>query len=56
MKNNQDLIKYLKYLGATEQDAVDTVESIHERRSDGENLLDILNDLELPEDLADFFN
>ena len=50
---NDAFINYLKYLGATEWEAENTLNNIRNRIAYGESTLQILQDMDLPLDLAD---
>lgn len=52
---NEELIKYLIYLGATRRDAIITIHQIMDRQADGETILSILEEFELPSELIEIF-
>ena len=53
MQNKQTLIDYLKYEGATADEAEHTYNVIINRIAEGESRIDVLQELSLPIDLAD---
>ncbi len=52
----KDFIKYVQYSqGATSAEAVDLWEDIQNQLADGKTIISVLENLDLPLDLADFF-
>jgi endonuclease YncB( thermonuclease family) len=52
---NEELIRYLMYLGATRQDAINTIQQIMDRVADGDTFLSVLEEMDLPSELIELF-